>query len=127
MPKSLHPKLDRLVTVNLIGEGDRNDDGVWVPGPVERRRVWAHQEDREGAPIGDGAPEGSYQYESRRWLIRWNPDIARHRRDQISVTVDGSFETFTVEKMGELQMTRNRFLFLQADSSQGTRPPDRVL
>ena len=66
---------DRLITVNLMAEGMRNEHGEYVDGVVTAIRTWATRSDKSQE---DKEQEGGALDTTRRdWRIRWD---SRHRQ-----------------------------------------------
>ena len=107
---------DRLITVNVTGEGMRNQFGVFVPGTTTPLKVWASRWDRSQEDIEQ---EGGGADSTRRdWRIRWRSDVAEIPVSRLGV-VDGA-QTFEVINMVEVTRQgrnradlRRRFLDLQ--------------
>ena len=104
---------DRLITVNLMAEGMRNEHGEYVDGVVTAIRTWATRSDKSQE---DKEQEGGALDTTRRdWRIRWDSRIANTPASRLEV-VDG-LETFNVLNMVEVTgrrgELRRRFLDIQ--------------
>ena len=107
---------DRLITVNVTGEGMRNQYGEFVPGVVTPIRTWASRRDQSQQDIIES---GGQRDETRRdWRIRWDRRIADVPVSMLSV-VDGgvtfdALNVIEVTRQGRGQADlRRRFLDLQ--------------
>ena len=104
---------DRLITVNLTGEGMRNQYGEYVEGEVTPIRTWATRMDKTQEDIEQ---EGGSRNETRRdWRIRWFAALDAAPVSLVSV-VDGG-QTFNVlnviEDTGRNGDFRRRWLMIQ--------------
>ena len=89
---------DRLITVNVIAEGQRNQYGEYVPGATTAFRTWATRQDLSQE---DKEQEGGIRDETRRdWRIRWDSRIAVTPVSRLEV-VDGGL-TFNVLNLLEV-------------------------
>ncbi len=93
---------DRLITVNLTGEGMRNQYGEYVEGEVTPIRTWTRRRDKTQEDIeSEGGVLTSVQ---RTWRIRWDSRIADVPVVRIEV-VDGPY-TFNV--LNQVEVTEQR-------------------
>ena len=78
------PLLNRIITIGIEAEGDRDEDGHYIPGPSTDYRVWA-------ATQGQGSTDaetvgGTRIFEIRQFTVRFLEVIARARTDLMTIT-----------------------------------------
>ena len=96
---------DRLITVNLTGEGMRNQYGEYVEGEVTPIRAWASKYDLRLIDVEEAG--GVRSEVTRRWRIRYDPRIYDTPVDRLEV-VDG-VQTFNITQTREVTAQgRNR-------------------
>ena len=102
---------DRLITVNVTGEGTLNQYGEFVPGKATTSRVWAGREDKA---LEDIEQEGGSRNVARHnYRLRWRSDLAATVPTNITI-MDGS-QTFQVSNIVEETEGhgRRRFMVLE--------------
>ena len=103
--------LDRIVTLNIQAEGDRDDTGEFVPGKVTTSRVWATRDDRSLENVIEAG--GARGIAERGYKVRWRSDLASTLPTNVSIR-DGSqsFQVSNVTEDSEGQ-GRRRYLLLE--------------
>ena len=111
--------LDRVITINVQGEGQRVE-GKWVDGAVTPYRVWASRRDISQTDIA--AEDGDRDVTRRDFRIRWRSEFADALVSSLTVIEGG--QTFNVLNLMELSAkkggavpVRRRFLYLQGERS----------
>lgn len=104
---------DRLITVNVTGEGMRNQYGEFVPGQTVAIRTWATVFDRS---LEDIEGEGGTRSERRRdWRVRWDSRFIVDDLTRVDIT-DGA-DAYNVLQMnedtGRFGEVRRRWLVIQ--------------
>ena len=89
--------LDRIVTLNIQAEGDRDDTGEFVPGKATTSRVWATRDDRSLENVIEAG--GDRGIAERAYKVRWRSDLASTLPTNISVQ-DGT-QSFQVSNIVE--------------------------
>ena len=105
--------LDTPITIRLQAIGTRDEHGEYVPGPVTSYSVWSDQTNSGSTDTVTGG--GSVVVEVRTFTVRWFQELADHRTDLITLTVDG--DRWDVESVGigrdrrrALQITASKYL-----------------
>ena len=103
---------DRLITVNVMAEGMRNEHGEFVDGAVTAVRTWATRFDKSQE---DKEQEGGQLDTTRRdWRIRWDSRIANTPASRLEVVDGVTFNVLNmVEVTGRRGELRRRFLDIQ--------------
>ena len=81
---------DRLVTVELQAPGDRDNQGVWVPGAITNVRTWASRHDKDASEIIFSG--GTRTDVLRAWVIRWDARIAATPATRLMLTEDSGLK-----------------------------------
>ena len=101
--------LDRRIVIHLEALGIRNQQGIYVPGPVTDYPLWAQRMASGSTDVEDS--EGTRVVRIVTWRVRWFAALASHRIDLMSLTAEGY--TWNPESVNESD-ERRRFVDIQS-------------
>ena len=102
------PTLDRVVTLQIHGEGARDEYGEFVPGAIVDHVLWAEIANPEiSNSLGE---EGTRDVRRKNFTIRWRRDVIDTPTNRLHV-VDEYGRQYNVEQTTEIvDDTRKRFM-----------------
>ena len=105
---------DRRITVSIEADGDFNEHGEYVPGPVTAYGVWASVSD--GGSTDVERPEGTIIVQGKLWQMRWTSVFAAANVNFVSIT-DETGALYDAERIAEqTQYGRHRVIEMEGIS-----------
>ena len=101
---------DRRIRLDIEAIGDRDDQGVYIPGPVTSYNVWAVVEDQGSTDEATGS--GTIIRQRKSFTVRWSEAIVRGNVGLMEV-VDEYGGVYNVEEVQENAGRRNRRKFIE--------------